>query len=153
MRQRLVKANPRKDIGRRSPKVERTRTPTDAEPAALWAATESQAGKLSQSVRLIIQLAVVTGQRRTEVAGARLSELQGLDTDAPVWTIPGDVNKRGKIIEGRTKNGREQRVPLSAQAAELFRKAVALSSSREFVFPADLRMVKIGKDPRAAKGC
>ena len=46
-----------------------------------------------------------TGQRRTEVAGARLSELHVLGTETPVWIIPGDVNKRGKIIEGRTKNG------------------------------------------------
>jgi integrase len=149
MRQRLVKANPCSGIGRRSPKVARARTPTDDELAVLWSAIEGQSGKLSLAMRLIIQLAIVTGQRRTEVAGARLSELHDLDTDNAVWVIPGDVNKRGKIIEGRTKNGREQRVPLSTQAAALFRKAIALSDSNEFVFPADLARVKIGKDPRA----
>jgi integrase len=99
-------------------------------------------------MRLILQLAILTGQRRNEVAGARRSELQGLDTDNAVWVIPGDVNKRGKIIEGRTKNGREQRVPLSTQAAELFRKAIELSKGSEFVFPAVLSKVKIGKAPR-----
>jgi integrase len=127
---------------------DRTRSPTDAELGALWAVVEGQTGKLSQAVRLIIQLAIITGQRRTEFAGARVSELHGLDTDVPVWVIPGDVNKRGKIIEGRTKNGREQRVPLSSQAATLFRKAVALSGGGEYVFPADLSKVKIGKDSR-----
>jgi integrase len=147
-RQRLVTANPSAGIGRRSPKVARTRTPTDAELGALWIAVEGQAGKLSPAVRLIIKLAILTGQRRTEVAGARISELRDLETDAPVWVIPGDVNKRGKIVEGRTKNGREQRVPLSRQAATLFRKAIALSNGSEFVFPADLSKVKIGKDPR-----
>jgi integrase len=58
------------------------------------------------------------------------------------------VNKRGKIIEGRTKNGREQRVPLSTQAAALFREALTLSGGAECVFPADLSRVKIGKVPR-----
>ena len=147
MRERLVKANPCLGIARRSPMVKRTRTPTDEELAALWAAAEARQGGLSEGMKLIIELAVLTGQRRTEVAGARLSELYGLDADDPLWVIPGDVNKRGKIIEGRTKNGREQRVPLSAQATELFRRAVALSTSSEFVFPANVAKVKIGKDP------
>ena len=129
--------------------VARTRTPTDAELATLWAAIEGPDSTVSQPMRLILQLAVLTGQRRTEIAGARLSELHGQDGEAPVWVIPGDTNKRDKIIEGRTKNGREQRVPLSAQAAALFRQAVALSNSSEFVFPADMSKVKIGKVPRS----
>ena len=82
-------------------------------------------------MRLIIQLAMLTGQRRTEVAGARLSELHGLEGQEPAWIIPGDVNKRGNILEGRTKNGREQRVPLSRQAAELFRRAVAFATEKD----------------------
>jgi integrase len=65
-----------------------------------------------------------------------------------VWKIPGDENRRGKIIEGRTKNGREQIVPLSEQAAGLFRKAVELSADKEYVFPADLSKVRIGRKPR-----
>ena len=150
MRQRLVKANPCAGIGRRSPKVARTRTPSDAELATLWAAVEGQSGKPSQSMRLIIQLAILTGQRRTEVAGAHRSELHGLETDLPTWVIPGDENNRGKIIEGRTKNGREQHVPLSRQSTELFGKALALSKDKEFVFPADISKVKIGQAPRTA---
>src|SRR5262249_4161922 len=63
MRQRLAKANPCAGIGRRSHKVARARTPTDAELCALWNATESNETKLSTSMRLIIQLAIVTGQR------------------------------------------------------------------------------------------
>jgi integrase len=148
VRQRVVKANPCAGIGRRSPLVARTRAPTDGELVTLWNAAENRKGGLSEAMALIVQLAVLTAQRRTEVAGARISELQGLETDAPVWIIPGDINKRGKIIEGRTKNGREQRVPLSRQAAELFRRAVALSNSGEYVFPGDKSKVKIGKAPR-----
>lgn len=150
MRQRLVKANPCAGIGRRMPMVARARTPTDAELATLWAATEGAAVRMSQPMRLILQLAVLTGQRRNEVAGARLAELHDLDTYAPVWVIPGDVNKRGKIVEGRTKNGREQRVPLSRQAAELFRRGIAVSGDGVFVFPADLSKAKLGRETKAA---
>ncbi len=81
------------------------------------------------------------------MCGARISELQ-LEGDAPVWIIPGDVNKRGRIIEGRTKNGREQHVPLSSQAQQLWSEAVKSCGNGEFVFPADLSKVKIGKEPR-----
>jgi integrase len=147
IRQRLVKANPTKGIGRRSPKVARERNPTDGELKALWQATGREDSKLSTAMRYIIQLGILCGQRRSEICGARVSELQ-LDGEAPVWVIPGDVNKRGKIIEGRTKNGREQHVPLSPQAVGLFRQALSECGDGEFVFPADLSKVKIGKEPR-----
>ncbi|WP_072387025.1 tyrosine-type recombinase/integrase [Hyphomicrobium sp. CS1BSMeth3] len=189
MRQRLAKSNPAKGIGRRASNIPRARTPTDAEMAALWNAADkriSEPGrglgpqrlrkdgepykvgkhhKATQSVGLILQLAIVTGQRRTEVAGARLSELQGLDTDNPVWVISGDVNKRGKVIQGRTKNGREQRLPLSWQAVALFRQAIAIRKERaaldaakgyhdapsaagDWIFPADAKRQRKGKTPR-----
>jgi integrase len=128
--------------------VARSRTPTDKELAALWTAIEGDASTVSASMRRILQLAVLTGQRRSEIAGARLSELQGLETDNPLWVIPGNINKRGKTIRGRTKNGREQRVPLSTQAAALFREAVALAKGNEFVFPADVSKIKVGREPR-----
>jgi integrase len=147
LRQRLVKANPCKDIGRRSSKVDRRRTPTDAEIAALWAGIDNHVGKLSDAMKLILKIGIVTAQRRTEICGARVSELQ-LDGDAPVWIIPGDVNKRGRIIEGRTKNGREQHVPLSRQAAELFREAINTCSDGEYVFPANRKRLAIGRQPR-----
>lgn len=142
-----VLINPAKDIGRRSPKVARTRTPTDDEIGTLWRSMDIRA-RMSREMKLIVRLAILTGQRRTEVAGARLSELR-LDDDVPTWTIPGDVNKRGKIFEGRTKNGREQVLPLSRQAVELFRQATnALGDEADYVFPADMKRVKKGKTPR-----
>lgn len=191
MRQRLAKVNPARGIGRRAPVVARDRTPTDKELAALWDAAAKrirepgkgsgpvrlrkdgkphkvgQNHKSAQSVGLIVQLAMLTGQRRTEVAGARMSELHGLDTDAPMWIISGDVNKRGKIIQGRTKNGREQRVPLSWQAAELFRMAIAITEERaardaergmvdapsskgDWVFPADVSRQRKSKALRTS---
>jgi len=143
-----VKTNPARDVAPRIGITKRTRTPTDDELKARWAATEDKDSQLSQAMRTIIQLAILTAQRRDEVAGAHKSELSGLDTDNPVWKIPGDQVHRGLVIRGRTKNGVEQTVYLSKQAAELFRKAVKLSEDKEFVFPADLSRVKIGRTPR-----
>ena len=146
----LVANNPCDGIGRRSVTVARTRNPSSAELAALWITAATPKGKLSRSVSLIIRLAMLTGQRRDEVAGCRVSELVGLDTETPLWIIPGDTNQRGKIIEGRTKNGREQCLPLSHQAVGLFKDALAdCSNGGEFLFPADLTKIKAGRLPRA----
>jgi integrase len=80
-------------------------------------------------------------QRVGEVGGARASELGGLDDEAAaVWTIPGKVMRKGKVValNGRTtKAGREHSVPLSRQAVALFRRALDLAGDdAEFVFPA-----------------
>ena len=92
---------------------------------------------------------MITGQRRDEIAGCRVAELVDLDGVTPLWVIPGDTNIRGKIVEGRTKNGREQRLPLSRQAVALFKEALAdCSAGSEYVFPADCTKVKDGSPPR-----
>ena len=142
--------NPCDGIGRRSITVARTRNPSSDELAALWHTAATPKGKLSLSVSLIIRLAILTGQRRDEIAGCRTVELVGLETASPLWIIPGDTNRRGKIIEGRTKNGREQRLPLSRQAVALFNEALAhCSQGSDFLFPADLTKIKTGRSPRA----
>lgn len=141
----LAKSNPARDVKRRGEKLSRDREPTADEIKALWMGIE---GKLSDAMRYIIRLSILTGQRRTEVAGARVSEIHGLDTDNPTWIIPGDQNRRGKVIEGRTKNGLTQWVPLSVQAAKLFREAIDKCAAGEFIFPADETRVKTGKKPR-----
>lgn len=142
----LAKVNPARDIKRRGEKLARDREPTADEIKALWNGVEG--GKLSDAMRYIIRLSILTGQRRTEVAGARVSEVQGLGTDAPMWVIPGDVNKRGKVIEGRTKNGLTQTLPLSKQAAALFKEAIEKCAAGDQIFPADLSRVKAGKKSR-----
>ena len=139
--------DPTVGLGKRAPSQPRTRVLTDDELKALWTAITSDDAPLSPPMRIIFQLAVLTGQRRSEVAGARRSELS-LDVDKQLWTIPGDDKKRGKVVRGRTKNGKEQIIPLSKQAAGLFRQALELSDSSEFVFPANMKSVKVGKTPR-----
>jgi integrase len=141
----LATSNPAKTLKKRGQKVARDREPTATEIKALWNGVEN---KLSNAMRYIIRLSILTGQRRTEVAGALRTETQGLGTDAPMWVIAGDVNKRGKLVEGRTKNGLTQTLPLSIQAAQLFREAIDNCSKGEIIFPADVSRVKTGKKPR-----
>lgn len=150
--QGLCDNNPCLGIGRRGPKVARDRNPTSDEIAALWNAIDfrqpeegdddKRAPQLSPSMKLIIKLGIVTGQRRTEVAGVERTELIDLDGSEPRWVIPGDTNKRGKIIEGRTKNGREQIVPLSPLAVSLFKQALDECADKVYVFPADTTKTK-----------
>ena len=97
---------------------------------------------------LIIRLAILTGQRRSEIAGAQISEFHELDGKSPVWVIPGDQRVKGRIVKGRTKNGREQRVPLSNQGAKLVREAIQASSSKQHLFPVDMRRVRVGSVPK-----
>jgi len=54
----------------------------------------------------------LTGQRVQECAGIRWDEIDGLDTDAPVWTIPAT----------RYKTKQDKRFPLSQAAADVLRE-------------------------------
>lgn len=166
---RIVEVNPTIGLGKRDAGVPRTVTLTMEEVAVLWGglsrgaeltgavvrkhAQAARSFTVSAPVRAALQLMLLTGQRRGEIAGAKVSELVGLDTDAPAWVIPGDTKLRGRtarVVFGRTKNGNEQRVPLSRQAAQLFRDALALRADQRshYVFPADLGRVKVGAAPR-----
>lgn len=113
----------------------RNRTPSLHEIGKLWAAVEASK-RLSAPVKLIFKLTILAGQRRGEVAGARLSEVVG-----DVWTIAADVVKAGRIVtEGRMKNGTEQRVYLSSQAKQLFEEARKTTSLGDYFFPANTRL-------------
>ena len=63
----LATSNPAKTLKKRGQKVARDREPTATEIKALWNGVEN---KLSNAMRYIIRLSILTGQRRTEVAGA-----------------------------------------------------------------------------------
>ena len=106
----------------------RERKITDDEIGRLWRAIESDGFGATPAMRLILKLAMLTGQRNSEVAGARPSELH-IDASVanPYWHIPGRRMKR---------KDRDQYVFLSKQARELFAKALELARDSEFVFPA-----------------
>ena len=145
MKRGLVASNPTTGLGRRASTVARTRVLTEDELRRLWQGLSRDDVGLSPAVRNVLKLAFLTGQRRLEVAGARQSELRDLNGAAPLWVIPGDDKRGGRVIEGRTKNGKEQRVPLSRQAAGIFRDAVEQAGKSDCVFPADLKKVRIGR--------
>ena len=121
---RKVRVNPVKGLGYTHQSKPRNRVLTDDELAKLWTGIDTEPG-LSWQMQNILKLAVLTGQRRSEVAGAQVSELR-LAGANPTWRIQSARMK---------KKNREQIVPLSAQAAELFSDALA-GQMNGYVFPA-----------------
>lgn len=108
----------------------RSRVLSDDELAALWSGLNNPAelrlppqdGKnegakvhVSRPVAIALQLCGLLLQRRGEVAGMRLDEL---DLEQRTWTIPA----------ARMKGGASHLVPLSARAVELVKEALTLAA-------------------------
>jgi len=104
--------------------VSRDRVLSEHELRALWEAfTPPIAKGVSLGVAYASRLAMVTLQRRGEVAEMNLQEL---DLEKRIWTIPAS----------RTKNSRTHLVPLSDLAVELIEQAIECRShTLDFVFP------------------
>lgn len=150
----IVKASPVVGIGSRIPerlrKARRTRSPSAEELATIWnGMADKSKVAVSDQVQAILKLAILLGQRRTEICGMRQEELRDLDGESPVWVIPGDETVRGKLVRGRTKNGQTQTVYLPAQAVMIIKEELG-KSDQEYVFPARTSVLKIdGKgEPR-----
>lgn len=137
--QERLEANPVTHVARMSEASARTRTLTDAELKAFWGALQNsehlvirdkKAGEkvlISRLVRIAIELLLFTMQRRAEVSGIRLAEL---DLEKKTWLIPAE----------RTKGREEHLVPLSDHAVALIREALKLQETRrkgesDFLFP------------------
>ena len=76
---------------------------------------------LSPPVKIALKLALVTGQRRSEIAYISKSEL---DLDNRIWSLPKE----------RTKNSRPHDVPLSDLAVSLIEEAISHSGYSEYLF-------------------
>ena len=100
----MIEVNP--IAGLKPPHRERARERviSDEDLACLMAAAEIEGYPLGEAAKLLI----FTGQRRSEVAEMRWSEV---DLERAVWTIPAS----------RAKNGQVHEVPLSAPAVSLLR--------------------------------
>jgi integrase len=96
--------------------IARDRALDDRELAAVWKA----ASKIDWPFGPFIQMLVLTGQRRNEVASMCWSEI---DLKAKTWTIPKE----------KAKNGEAHCVPLSAQAVAVL-ETVPRVVSCDFVF-------------------
>ncbi|MGH6977924.1 MAG: tyrosine-type recombinase/integrase [Brevundimonas sp.] len=121
-----VNRNPAGELADLAEEIPRTRILTDDETRLLWKALENPEGlrrplpkgreeavMVGRPVRIAIQLAMLTLQRRAEVAMMRVAEI---DFGAAVWTIPAE----------KTKAGRVTAVPLCRTAIELIQEALAL---------------------------
>ena len=99
----------------------RERVLNAAEIKAFWHGLAG--GPLGLRIERILRLALITGQRRSEITEAPKTELDLSGAD-PSWTIAGM----------RAKNSVMHRVPLTPMAVEAFSAAVA-DSGTTFVFP------------------
>ena len=97
--------------------------------------------EVSEPLRLIFRLALLTGQRRSEVAGMRKFEI---NHDDRLWTLPGDRMENGQTIHGRTKNRRDHVVPLTEPAMDVVLRAISVSGNSEFVFPSPVSDARVG---------
>jgi len=116
----LLDVNPTLGIRKRIDEKPRERVLSDAEIECLWNGLDR--ARMTEGIRLIIRLALLTGQRIGEICGIRKSEI---DLNNGVWELPG----------ARTKNGRSHRVPLSGPAMALLKRARELSGGSPFLFP------------------
>lgn len=91
----------------------RDRVLNDGELAEIW----RDAGEAAEPYGAIVRMLILTGQRRSEVAGMIWAELS---EDLATWTIPG----------ARTKNGAPHIVPLSEPTRELLRQALPEGKAR-----------------------
>ena len=83
----------------------------------VWAAFDAEPFLFGPLCKLLL----LTGQRRGEVSGMRWDELRNLETEHPIWEIPGE----------RTKNHRPHIVPVSPQVAQIIH---ALPKNGPYVF-------------------
>lgn len=102
VRQELLTSNPALGIDKPAEEQERERVLRDNEISALWHAT----GRTNYPWQQIVRLLLLTGQRRSEVAGMRWSELE---LEKELWTIPRE----------RTKSNRTHLVHLSPLAMQI----------------------------------
>jgi integrase len=110
-----IKSNPFQGLPIAAGAADRERVLTDAELGEIWEATGNE-----YPWGPFFRLALLTLQRREEVAGLRWSELT---PDLSLWSLPGS----------RTKNGRPHDVHLSKSARDVLR-AIARVEGQDLVF-------------------
>lgn len=107
----IIASSPVAGVRPPSQEASRDRVLTDDELKAIWpAAPEGPFGA-------ILKLAILTGQRRSEVGGMEWGEIDG-----KTWTLPKE----------RTKNGRRHEVPLSRQALAIIGRLPRISDRYVF---------------------
>lgn len=113
----VLDASPTAGLKPPSPEISRDRVLTDAELIAVWKAS----GEVGYPFGPVVQLLILTGQRRSEVLDAEWREF---DLNGATWTIPRE----------RAKNDRTHVVPLAPQAVEILRGVPRIGSRSRLLF-------------------
>lgn len=114
VKRRLIEVNPAEKIDQETATIKRDRILTDEEIGEVWRAAENVGGIFHQ----FFKLAILTGQRRAEIAGMTWSELT-LEGDEPIWEMAAE----------RTKAKRVHFVPLPPQAIDVLREVPILNDT------------------------
>ena len=138
-RNRRIERNPCENVHRPDAAPARDRTLTDDEIVAFWHACDDLADPIGQLLKLLL----LTGCRRTELAGMLWSEI-GADS---TWVIPG----------ARTKNRRSHAVPLPPLARHILNTIKPIAGAAGFVFTTsgtkpDCWLVEDQESPRRHHG-
>jgi len=115
----LIEANPATDLPKPGREIARDRVLTDAELATVWNAASEVVWPYGPAVQLLI----LTGARRAEIAEMKWSEING---------------NAIKLSGSRAKNAEAHDIPLSEQALEVLLKIPRVVGS-EFVFGKPLK--------------
>lgn len=112
------------------------------EAKALWQATHTDKSALEEhiepdvkkfwpsiAVRLALQLLLLTGQRRAEVAQASVSEF---DLNKGLWTIPADRTKKGRISK---RDVPDHVVPLTFTTRLIVKELIDLGGGSTWLLP------------------
>jgi integrase len=123
----LLEANPAARLRKRGVEKVGRRVLDDNEIRTFWRGIVLH--PVSRQVGLALRLALLTAARASEIAGARKSEFENLDTPAQAaWLVPGE----------RAKNKLDHLIPLAPLAVETIKSAVELSGESDFLFPTRL---------------
>ena len=107
---RRIRASPVAGVAKPHNSVARDRILTDEEITKFWRAADAERVEFGALLKILL----LTGQRLSEVAQMRRSELSN---DGAAWTVPGE----------RTKNRREHRLSLPPTARDLIATVPATS--------------------------
>jgi integrase len=113
----IIERSPCEGVTAPSPENKRERVLGDVEVKLVWEA----AGPLGWPFGPIVELLLLTGARRDEVAGMRWSEI---NLGARTWTIPKE----------RSKNGVAHEIPLSDTAMAILQSLPRIGDRVDFVF-------------------
>jgi integrase len=120
----LMTTSPAFRLRRRGKERKRKRVLSDGEIKLFW--SRAIEAPLSYRSGQALRLALLTGVRVSEAAGAARDELEHVEAAAQsVWIIPGE----------RTKSGLPHAIPLGPMARALVLEMLGSNVAREFLFP------------------